>query len=472
MNLSRLERLSDIEWRLPPFGPMRVPGIFFASESLLRDMDEKVAAQLAGMASLPGIRQAAYALPDAHSGYGFPIGGVAGFDPEDGVISAGGVGFDIACGVRTLHTGLALPAVRRLAKPLAEALFRDIPAGVGSTGLVSLRKGECDEMLRGGAPWAVERGFGSARDLERIEDGGRMTEADPDQVSEQAKQRQAEEMGTLGSGNHYLEIQHVVEIFDEAAAAAFGLKKDDVVVSLHCGSRGLGHQVATDYARRMLDAAATHKLILADRELACAPLSSPEGKAYWGAMNAATNCALANRQILTHLVRETFRRVAGADSMPLLYDVCHNTCKRETHLVDGVKRALYVHRKGATRSFGPGHPSLPPAFRAIGQPVLVGGSMGTASHVLAGMGGRAFASACHGAGRRMSRHQALQQWQGKDVVKRLELKSILIRSQSLRGIAEEAPQAYKNVDEVVSAAESAGLARRICRLEPLVCVKG
>jgi tRNA-splicing ligase RtcB len=416
--------------------------------------------------------EAAYAMPDAHWGYGFPIGGVAAFEPGDGVVSAGGVGFDIACGVRTLHTGIAYADFQPLAHAAAEAFFRAIPAGVGSTGRVKMKKGDMDAMLQGGAGWAVGRGFGSAADLERLEDGGVLEEAEPGRVSEQSRRRQEEEMGTLGSGNHYLEIQRVTEVFDAGAAATYGLKRDDVVISLHCGSRGLGHQVATDYARVMLAAAAKHGIVLAERELACAPLKSAEGRAYWGAMNAAANCALANRQILTHLVRETLKPVTGQDAMPLLYDVCHNLCKRERHAVDGAERTLYVHRKGATRALPPGHPDLPASLRAAGQPVLVGGSMGTASHVLAGMGGRAWASACHGAGRRMSRHQALHTWQGKDVVKRLELKSILIRSQSMRSIAEEAPQAYKDVDDVALAAETAGLARRVCRLEPLVCVKG
>lgn len=472
MNLENFERLSDVAWRLPLSGRMRVPGVIFGSEALLREMDDKVAGQLAGVAALPGIVSAAYAMPDAHWGYGFPIGGVAAFDPAEGVISAGGVGFDIACGVRTLHTGMCFREFQPLAHAVADALFHSIPAGVGSTGLVRMGKGDMDAMLRGGARWALDRGFGTPADLERTEDGGMLDEADPEQVSEQARRRQAEEMGTLGSGNHYMEVQRVAEVFDTAAAAAYGLKLDDVVVSLHCGSRGLGHQVATDYARLMLAAAARHGIVLAERELACAPLTSAEGRAYWGAMNAAANCGLANRQILTHLLRETLRKTARIESMPLLYDVCHNICKREQHELDGRTATVYVHRKGATRALPPGHPGLPRALQATGQPVLVGGSMGTGSHVLAGMGDRAFASACHGAGRRMSRTQATRNWQGKDVVKRLELKSIVIRSQSLRGIAEEAPQAYKDVDEVALATEAAGLARRVCRLEPLVCVKG
>ncbi len=472
MNLEKFERLSDVEWRLPASGRMRVPGLIYGTEALLREMDDAVTGQLAGVAALPGIVEAAYAMPDAHWGYGFPIGGVAAFDPKEGVVSAGGVGFDIACGVRTLHTGLTFSAFPPLAQKLAEALFRRIPAGVGSTGAVRMKKGDLDAMLRGGAGWAVERGFGTAADLARQEGGGVQAEADPAQVSDRARRRQEEEMGTLGSGNHYLEIQRVTEVFDAAGAAAFGLKVDDVVVSLHCGSRGLGHQVATDYAKIMLGAAARHGIVLAERELACAPLASPEGRAYWGAMNAAANCALANRQILTHLVRDVMKTEAGIGSMPLLYDVCHNLCTREQHAVDGVKRTLVVHRKGATRARAPGHPDLPPDLRAAGQPVLVGGSMGTASHVLGGVGERAFASACHGAGRRMSRTQAAKTWQGKDVVKRLELKSILIRAQSWRGVGEEAPQAYKDVDEVARATETAGLARRVCRLEPLVCVKG
>ena len=407
MDLSLLEKVSDHEWRLPRRGAMRVPGTLFATAGLIRDMDDAVAEQLRGVAELPGIVGAALAMPDAHWGYGFPIGGVAAFDPkEGGVISAGGVGFDIACGVRTLLTGLDREEVLARQDELADLLFSRIPAGVGSTGMLSLNTKEMDRMLRGGAEWAVAKGFGEAADLTHAEEGGRMDAADPGQVSDHAKGRQKEEMGTLGSGNHYLEVQAVDEVYAPDAADAFGLSPGAVLVSIHCGSRGLGHQVATDYGRRMLAEAARHGLALRDRELACAPLRSDLGQAYYGAMNAAINCALANRQVLTHLTRMAFAELFPRASLPLLYDVCHNTAKLEAHAPDGEKRRLLVHRKGATRAFGPGHPALPPDLRAAGQPVFIGGSMGAASYILAGTAegmARSYGSACHGAGRAMSR---------------------------------------------------------------------
>ena len=330
-------------------------------------------------------------------------------------------------------------------------------------------------MLTGGARWAVERGWGAPADLERIEERGQMKHAKPDSVSPQAKKRQRDEMGTLGSGNHYLEVQEVTAVYDAAIAAAFGLAADDIVVMIHCGSRGLGHQIGTDYLRRMAVAAASYGITLPDRELACAPIESDVGREYLGAMRAAINCALANRQILTHLVRDVFAGILPRARLPLLYDVSNNTCKVEEHRADGGTRKLYVHRKGATRAFGPGHPDIPEPLRAVGQPVLIGGSMGTGSYVLAGTKASealAFSSACHGAGRAMSRHQALRTWKGRQVIDELAGRGILIRSPSGRGVAEEAPGAYKDVAAVVDAADAAGLARKVARLEPLVCIKG
>lgn len=330
-------------------------------------------------------------------------------------------------------------------------------------------------MLTGGAKWAVARGWGIGADLERIEENGQMLHARPGCVSDLALRRQRDEMGTLGSGNHYLEVQEVKELFDAPAAEAYGLHVGDVVVMIHCGSRGLGHQIGTDYLRLMVEAAPSHGLVLPDRELACAPLSSELGQQYLGAMRAAINCALANRQILTHLVREVFARVLPEARMPLLYDVSHNTCKLEPHRVDGRIKPLHVHRKGATRAWGPGHEQLPPALRDVGQPVLIGGSMGTGSYVLAGTQAAAdlaFSSACHGAGRAMSRHQALKQWQGRQLVEQLAARGIVVRSPSARGVAEEAPGAYKDVTAVVDAAQAAGLARKVARTVPMVCVKG
>ncbi len=474
MDLALFERKSESEWHIRPFGKMRVPGVIFASESLMREMDAKVYEQVTNVAMLPGIVSASFAMPDAHWGYGFPIGGVAAFDADaGGVVSAGGVGFDISCGVRTLHTDLAIEDILAMKEQLADALYHAIPAGMGSTGTIRLDAAEMDAMLRGGARWAVERGFGTPADLERTEEGGCMHGADPAQVSEQAKKRQRDEMGTLGSGNHYLEIQQVSEVYAPDIAASFGVKPGDIVVSIHCGSRGLGHQIGTEFLRKMVMAAASFGIVLPDRELACAPINSPLGQAYLGAMRAGINCALANRQILTHLTRQVFARILPRAALPLLYDVSHNTCKVEEHRLDGRLKKLFVHRKGATRAFGPGHPDLPAAFKSSGQPVLIGGSMGTASYILAGTEpGGAFSSACHGAGRAMSRHQALRNWGGRGVVDELAGRGILIRSPSLRGVAEEAPGAYKDVSAVVDAADGAGLAHKVARLVPVICIKG
>ncbi|MGD2073516.1 MAG: RtcB family protein [Gammaproteobacteria bacterium] len=476
MDTARFERRSEHEWRVTPQGNMRVPGVIYASEALIREMDDKVYEQLVNVASLPGIVKAAYAMPDAHWGYGFPIGGVAAFDPDaGGVVSAGGVGFDISCGVRALATGLRRDEIDARKRELADTLFAVIPAGVGSTGRLHLNPAEMDAMLAGGARWAVQNGFGTPEDLERIEEHGQMAGAQPDAVSAQAKKRQRDEMGTLGSGNHYLEVQEVAELYDPELAAAFGLVRGEMVVSIHCGSRGLGHQIGTEFLKSMAIAAREYGIDLPDRELACAPLRSSLGERYLGAMRAGINCALANRQILTQLTRDAFQSLFPDAELELIYDVSHNTCKEETHRVDGTPRRLFVHRKGATRAFGPGHPDLPAAFRGTGQPVLIGGSMGTGSYVLAGLAEaeeRSFASACHGAGRAMSRHQAARQWRGRQVVDELAGQGILIRSRSQRGVAEEAPGAYKDVSAVVDAAEQAGLARKVAHLRPVVCVKG
>jgi tRNA-splicing ligase RtcB len=463
-------------WEIQPKGAMRVPAIIYADAQLLQDMDQKVYEQLTNVATLPGIVDAAYAMPDAHWGYGFPIGGVAAFDPEqDGVVSAGGVGFDISCGVRTLHTGLNIDELQPQKQALAEALYRAIPAGVGSRGNIHLNHKAMLSMLTGGAHWALAQGFGEKSDLERIEEHGCMAGAEPHYVSPRARERQKDEMGTLGSGNHYLEVQRVVEIFDASVANVFGLRLDDVVISIHCGSRGLGHQIGTEFLKEMVLKAAQYHIVLPDRELACAPLNSPLGKQYLGAMRAAINCALANRQIITHLIRQAVDTVFPGLHLGLLYDVSHNTCKLEQHTLNGQKKSLFVHRKGATRAFGPGHPELPDIFKQSGQPVLIGGSMGTSSYVLCGTKEseqRAFSSACHGAGRAMSRSKASQQWQGKTLVEELAAQGIIIRCPSMRGVAEEAPLAYKDVSAVVDIADKAGLARKIARLEPLICIKG
>jgi tRNA-splicing ligase RtcB len=474
MNLQQLVRKSETEWWIPRAGKMRVPGIIFATQDLLEGMDDKVALQIANVAALPGIVSASFAMPDAHWGYGFPIGGVAAFAREaGGVVSAGGVGFDISCGVRTIRTGLTVEEVRPRLESLADTLFRAIPCGVGSTSRLRLGPSELDDLMVQGARWAVEHGHGTAADLAFMEEQGTVPGAHPDAVSAEAKHRQRDQLGTLGSGNHYLEVQAVAEIHDDGIAAAYGLRAGDVVLSIHCGSRGLGHQIGTDYLKTMLGEAKQYGLDLPERELACAPLDSRIGRAYLGAMRSASNCALANREVLTHFARAAFAEVFPSASLTLLYDVSHNTCKEETHEVDGSSRRLFVHRKGATRAFGPGHPELPGAYREAGQPVLVGGSMGTASYVLAGVGGGpAFASAVHGAGRTLSRHEATRRWQGKAIVRDLAGRGIFLRSPSLRGLAEEAPGAYKDIDRVITAAAAAGLARPVARLVPLACVKG
>ena len=476
MDPARFTQVNPTTWRIEPYGAMRVPAIIYADEKLIRDMDDKVYEQASNVAMLPGIVKASYAMPDAHWGYGFPIGGVAAFDPgEGGVISAGGVGFDISCGVRTMLTGLSVADILPVQSSLARSLYEQIPAGLGSMGSITLSPVEMDAMLVDGAHWAIEREWGEARDLERIEEAGRMSGARPEYVSERAKERQRREMGTLGSGNHYLEVQAVAEIYDAAVAEAFGLAKDHVVVTIHCGSRGLGHQIGTEYLKEMAVTAAEAGIVLPDRELACAPINSEVGQRYLGAMRGAINCALANREILGHYARRVFGHFFPDRDLQLLFDVSHNTCKVERHAVDGRTRDLFVHRKGATRAFGPGHPSLPEALRDVGQPVLIGGSMGTGSYILVGTATseeKAFSSACHGAGRALSRHAALKQWNGRAVVDQLAAKGIIILSPSMRGVAEEAPGAYKDVGAVAAAAEHAGLARRVARVRPLICIKG
>lgn len=476
MDPNSLHKINDYLWEIPRQGEMRVPGRIFSSEKLIREMDEKVREQVTNVAMLPGIQIASMAMPDAHWGYGFPIGGVAAFDPEEGgIISMGGVGFDISCGVRTMKTGMTREEIQPRLKTLVDQLFSRVPAGVGSEGLIKLSPAEIDAMLLGGAVWAVKQGYGEKSDLEYIEEKGRVEGAEPEHVSDIAKKRQYREMGTLGSGNHYLEVQVVSEIYDEQAALAMGLRKDDVVITIHCGSRGLGHQIGTDYLKSLAYAASRFKLPIRDRELASAPIDSPEGRQYFGAMSAGINCALANRQIITHLVRGIFTDVYPEGRITMLYDISHNTCKVETHVVNGKKKRLYIHRKGATRAFGPGQIDLPVEYRHIGQPVLIGGTMGTSSYILAGTEEgmqQAFGSACHGAGRAMSRTQAKRKWHGRDVIRMLEAQGVMVRGHSYQGIAEEAPESYKDVTEVVEAAHQAGLARKVVRVKPIACVKG
>lgn len=475
MRISDLRRLDDCAWEIPRCGAMRVPGRIFADKRLVEDMEDTVLVQVKNVASLPGIVSASFAMPDAHSGYGFPIGGVAAFDAEGGVVCAGGVGFDIACGVRTLVSDLSADDLAGGVDRLADALFSRIPAGVGSTGALRLSQKDLDAMLDGGAVWAVSRGYGEKADLGRIEERGRMEGAMPDMVSEAAKARQRDQMGTLGAGNHYLEVQVVDEIHNPEAARCYGLEKGRVVVGIHCGSRGLGHQIGTDYLERMRTRAARDGVSFPDRELAYAPLASELGRDYLGAMRAGINAALANRQIITHMVREVFSDLYPGSRLRLLYDVSHNTCKLETHQADGGPRRLYVHRKGATRSLGPGHPDLPAELSPAGQPVLVGGSMGAASYILSGTSTAeklSFASACHGAGRALSRKRAVRNFKARTVLEELDRLGVAVRAHDFRGLSEEAPGAYKNIEAVVAAACRAGLAEKTARVRPLACIKG
>lgn len=476
MDTADLRKISDYEWEVPKKGGMNVPVRIVASRSILGDMDEKVREQAANVACLPGIQKASLAMPDAHWGYGFPIGGVAAFDPDEGgVICMGGIGFDISCGVRMMKTGLDREDVLPRLENLIQALFRVVPAGLGSKGKVRLGLEGIDDVLRGGARWAVEQGYGREEDLRFIEEEGVVGGADPANVSDKAKHRQFREVGTLGSGNHYLEIQYVDEIYDGKAAKALGLEKGSVVLAIHCGSRALGHQIGMDYLKELYAASKKYNIPIKDRELVCAPIDSPEGERYFSAVKAGINCALANRQVIAHLVRQGFRQVLPEAEVEMLYDISHNTCKVEEHVVGGRKRTLYVHRKGATRAFGPGRKELPKEYRSMGQPVLIGGTMGTYSFILAGTKTgleKAFGSACHGAGRAMSRKKAKKTWYGERVVRDLAKRGIVVKAHSHAGVAEEAPGAYKDVVEVVDAVHNAGLARKVVRLRPMAVVKG
>ncbi|MGV9810058.1 RtcB family protein [Micromonospora chersina] len=466
---------SPYRFRIDRHDPMRVPGVVFASRALLPDAGaDKSLEQVANVATLPGIVGASYAMPDVHWGYGFPIGGVAATDVEDGgVVSPGGVGFDISCGVRLLTADLDRSALRPRLDAVMDGLSESTPRGMGKGAVWHLTDGaELDAVLRGGSRYAVERGFGVQRDLDRCEDYGAVGDANPAQVSERAVERGARQVGSLGSGNHFLEVQAVEEVYDEAVAAAFGLRAGQVSVMIHCGSRGLGHQICTDYVRDMEKVMPGYGIHVPDRQLACAPVSSHEGRAYLGAMAAAANYARANRQLLAHAARRVFARVTGCD-LDLVYDISHNLAKIETHEVDGTPRPLCVHRKGATRALPPGHPDLPDDLRPVGQPVLIPGSMGTGSYVLTGVpGAPAWASTCHGAGRVQSRKQATKAVRGHDPRRELEAQDIAVRGASRKGLAEEMPAAYKDVAAVVAAAEGAGLCRKVARLVPLGVVKG
>jgi tRNA-splicing ligase RtcB (3'-phosphate/5'-hydroxy nucleic acid ligase) len=452
---------------------MRVAARVYADDVLWDQIrGDRTLRQLVNVATLPGVVEPVLAMPDAHEGYGFPVGGVAAFREKDGIISPGGVGYDINCGVRLLATGRPAETILPKLPELMHELSRSVPSGTGRGGALSLERDDLDRVLAEGCGYLVERGLATPDDLEHTEAGGALEAADPDAVSPRAKQRGHDQVGTLGSGNHFLEVQRVDRVFDAAAAAAMGLSEGDCVVLIHSGSRGLGHQVCTDYVRQMDAVMRREGIQIPDRELACAPFTSPEGKRYFAAMCAAANFAFANRQAMTHGVRNAFRSVVGQDvTLRLVYDVTHNMAKLERH---GRER-LVVHRKGATRAFGPSHPETPARYRAVGQPVLIPGSMGTASYVLVGTDAaleRSFGSCCHGAGRAMSRGAAKRFQSGQEVRRDLEAKGIVVKGAGNRELAEEAPHAYKDVDRVVDVVHAAGLARKVARLVPLGVLKG
>ena len=478
--MEMLKKIDDCRWEVPQSGGMRVPGIIYSSERLLRDMgSDESQKQVANVAHLPGIVNYSLAMPDVHWGYGFPIGGVAAFDVENGIISPGGVGYDINCGCRLMTTRLAYEEIRGSLRELVTALFQNIPSGVGSKGDLKLSVKEEKKVLEEGAAWAVRQGYGTPADLETTEDGGRMAGADPEQVSDRALERGREQLGTLGSGNHFLEIEVVEEIFDPQAAAAFGLELHQVVVMIHSGSRGLGYQVCDDYLSRMVKHVNELGFSLPDRQLACSFLRDRRGQDYYAAMAAAANYAWANRQLLMHWTRETFEKTLKKSprevGMRLLYDVCHNIAKLETFSIGGRERQLCVHRKGATRALPPGHPALPPAYSGVGQPVLIPGNMGAGSYVLAGTQRafeETFASACHGAGRVMSRSQAIKASKGRAIVREMAELGVTVMASGRGTLSEEIPGAYKNLEEVVAVVHRAGLARNVARLRAVGCIKG
>jgi tRNA-splicing ligase RtcB len=475
-----VEPIDEFRWRLPREGGMRVPGLLFADRAMLDTMlADRTPEQVRNAAHLPGILEASIAMPDAHWGYGLPVGGVVATHDKEGVVSPGAVGYDIGCGVRLLASRLTRADLAPHVDALADALYHNVPCGVGSHGAVSVGRHELDRVLRDGARWAVDRGLGTAADLEHCEEGGVLAGAEPATVSEAAHERGRGQIGTLGSGNHFLEVQEVAEVFDERAARALGLTLGTVTVMIHCGSRGLGHQVCTDHVRDVGRKLGGWGIRLPDRQLACAPIRSDEGRAYLGAMKAAANFAWANRQAIAHGVRRAFREVLGggerASTLTLVYDVAHNIAKFERHDTSAGAMRCLVHRKGATRAFPPGHPDLPAAYRELGQPVLVPGDMGRASYVLIGAPGsmrHAFGSTCHGAGRRMSRTQAVRETKGRDLVAELRGQGVVVRYQGRDTLREETSEAYKDVDHVVRVVAGADLARPVAKLRPFVVVKG
>ncbi|MEM4310793.1 MAG: RtcB family protein [Nitrososphaerales archaeon] len=483
--LSIIKKVGDYIWEIPTSFKegMRVPGRIYASESLIKDMDEQVYDQITNVATLPGILKYAYCMPDGHSGYGFPIGGVAAMNVEEnGVISPGGIGFDINCGMRLILTNLTYNDVKPKLKELVDMLFERVPAGVGSTGFVKITPSQFREVVEYGAKWCIERGYGWEEDLERTEEYGIMKGANSNKISDRAIQRGLNQIGTLGSGNHYLEIQWVKKenIFDEYIADKMGFFPDQIVVMFHCGSRGFGHQVATDYLQIFLNVMERkYRIKILDRELACAPFNSPEGQDYFEAMKCGINMSFANRQTILHRVREVFSKIFNSDpeklGLRMVYDVAHNTAKLEEHCIDGVKRKVLVHRKGATRAFGPGREEVPDIYRDIGQPVIIGGSMETGSYLLLGTKRaeeETFGTTAHGSGRTMSRTKARKIWRGERLQQDMMRRGIYVRSVSYSGLAEEAGGAYKDIDEVINATHYAGISKKIIRFLPIGNIKG
>ena len=481
MNQVKLRQVDEYRWEIPREGKMRTRGLVFASEAMISKIrEDQSLQQVANVATLPGIEGPSLAMPDIHWGYGFPIGGVAAFSLEEGVVSPGGVGYDINCGVRLLRTNLQRSQVECCIEELVNVLFANIPSGVGSRRKdLKLALPALKEVMRQGAGWAVKNGYGAAADLDHIEAQGCIEGADPERVSQFAMDRGKDQLGTLGSGNHFIEVGYVLEIYDEKLAAALGLFKDQVTAIVHTGSRGLGHQVCDDYIKVMLRAAAKYGIELPDRQLCCAPLNSAEAGNYLAAMAAAANFAFANRQMITHWVRQSFEQVLKIGprdlGMELVYDVAHNIAKIETHEVGGVRKKLCIHRKGATRAFPPHHPETPAAYQETGQPVLIPGDMGRYSFVLVGTEKaltETFGSTCHGAGREMSRHQALKVARGRSIVRELKDRGIVVRGAGRATIDEEISEAYKDVAMVVDVCQGAGIAKKVAKLRPLGVIKG
>lgn len=480
MKFEHLHKISDWKWEIPlgTRQDMRVPAYIFASESILQAIfRDRSLDQLINVTTLPGIEMAALLMPDAHEGYGFPIGGVAATRYPDGAISPGGIGYDINCGVRLLRSELMFEDIKVNLDKVSKEIYRQVPSGMGKGGYIKLKNRDLDRVLCNGAEWAVENDYGLPEDLKYIESGGKLEEAQASEVSVRAKQRGQDQLGTIGSGNHFVEVDRVEKIYEERAAQALGLIKDQVVILIHTGSRGLGHQNATDYIRAMMSEMGNYDIHLPDRELACLPFNSPVGESYFGAMSASANYAWCNRQIITWEIRKAWDKLFGTTGgkIQMVYDVAHNMAKLEMHQTGGQMKKLIVHRKGATRAFGPDFTELPLSYKSIGQPVLIPGSMGTASYVLTGTKEsmeKSFGTTCHGAGRTMSRRAARKQVQGMDLQNDLRNKGIFVQAGSLRGIAEEAPVAYKDVDSVVDAVCQAGIARKVARLVPMAVVKG